>query len=184
MVRLLSAQIGSQLNKSELGSTLRLNAETVNRYLDILEGTFVFSLVPPWFSNPRKEVSKMPKVYVNDPGILLATGARPAIRSPYDLLDGHAVENAAFLTLARRFERIRYWRTTGGAEIDFIVETNRGPLPIEVKFSAATSTEPVALRNFRSTYPDARQGIIVSRDAISSKGVPLIPAYVMDFVEV
>jgi hypothetical protein len=60
----------------------------------------------------------------------------------------------------------------------------RGPLPIEVKFSAATSTEPVALRNFRSTYPDARQGIIVSRDTISSKGVPLIPAYVMDFVEV
>lgn len=184
MVRLLSAQIGSQLNKSELGSTLRLNAETVNRYLDILEGTFVFSLVPPWFSNPRKEVSKMPKVYVNDPGMLLASGARTATRSPYDLLDGHLVENAVFLTLARRFERIRYWRTTGGAEIDFIVDTDQGPLPIEVKFSAAMPTEPVALRNFRSTYPDARHGIIVSRDMVAYQDATLIPAYVMDFVEV
>ena len=184
MVRLLSAQIGSQVNKSELGSTLRLNAETVNRYLDILQGTFVFSLVPPWFSNPRKEVSKMPKIYVNDPGILLATGARSAIRPSYDLLNGHLVENAVFLSLARRFERIRYWRTTGGAEIDFIVDTDRGPLPIEVKFSTATPTEPVALRHFRSTYPDAWQGIIVSRDTIAHHGVQLIPAYVMDFVEV
>lgn len=87
LVRILGSQIGSQVNKSELCATLRMNAETVNRYLDILEGTFVFSLVPPWFSNPRKEVSKMPKVYVSDPGILLASGARAPAQLNYDLLD-------------------------------------------------------------------------------------------------
>ena len=70
LVRVLGSQIGSLVNRSELSSTLRLNAETVNRYLDILEGTFMFRLLPPWFTNPRKEVSKMPKVYVGDFGIL------------------------------------------------------------------------------------------------------------------
>lgn len=65
LVRLLSSQIGSQVNRSELAPTLRLNAETINRYLDILEGTFVLRLVAPWFTNPRKEISKMPKVYLS-----------------------------------------------------------------------------------------------------------------------
>ena len=182
MVRLLSAQIGSQVNKSELGATLRLNAETVNRYLDILEGTFVFSLIPPWFSNPRKEVSKMPKVYVNDPGILLAAGTRPAVRPAYELLDGHLVENAVYLSFVTRAEKIRYWRTIGGAEVDFIVDTETGALPVEVKFTAAKPTEPVAMRNFRAAYTEARKGIIISRDTISNDGTVVIPAYLLDFL--
>lgn len=182
MVRLLSAQIGSQVNKSELGATLRLNAETVNRYLDILEGTYVFSLVPPWFSNPRKEVSKMPKVYVNDPGILLAAGARSTVRPAYELLDGHLVENAVYLSFVAKAEKIRYWRTIGGAEVDFIVDTETGTLPVEVKFTAAKPTEPVAMRNFRAAYTEAKKGIIISRDTISDDGAAVIPAYLLDFL--
>jgi len=182
MVRILGSQIGSQVNKSELGTTLRLNAETVNRYLDILEGTFVFSLVPPWFSNPRKEVSKMPKIYVSDPGILLASGARLSARLSYDLLDGHSVENAVWSSLAARSGGIRYWRTSGGAEVDFIVDTDSGPLPVEVKFTASKPSEPVAMRNFRAAYPEARRGLIVSRDTIGVDGIPVVPAYLMDFV--
>jgi hypothetical protein len=108
LVRVLGSQIGNQVNKSELGATLRLNAETVNRYLDILEGTYVFSLVLPWFSNPRKEVSKMPKVYVNDPGILLASGSQGIGETPYALLDGHRVENAVWSALSAQGQEIRY----------------------------------------------------------------------------
>ena len=183
MVRLLSSQIGSQVNKSELGSTLRLNTETVNRYLDILEGTFVFSLVPPWFSNPRKEVSKMPKVYANDPGILIASGARHASRTAYELLDGHLIENAVFLSFAARAEKIRYWRTIGGAEVDFIVETDTGTLPIEVKFTAAKPNETIAMRNFRAAYPGARRGMIVSRDVVADDGATVVPAFLVDFLK-
>ncbi len=70
------------MNRSEPASTLRLNQETVSRYLDILEGTFVFHLVSPWFTNTRKEVIKMPKAYVGDPGYLLASGAGKAETVP------------------------------------------------------------------------------------------------------
>jgi predicted AAA+ superfamily ATPase len=180
--RILGSQIGSQVNKSELCATLRLNAETVNRYLDILEGTFVYSLVPPWFSNPRKEVSKMPKVYVSDPGILLASGARAPARTNYDLLDGHSVENAVFSSLAARSESLHYWRTAGGAEVDFIVDTDAGPLPVEVKFTASKPSEPVVMRNFRAAYPEARPGLIVSRDYCGNDALPILPAYLLDFV--
>ncbi len=183
LVRILGSQIGSQVNKSELCATLRMNAETVNRYLDILEGTFVFTLVPPWFSNPRKEVSKMPKVYVGDPGILLASGARAPARLNYDLLDGHSVENAVYASLAARSDSVRYWRTVGGAEVDFIVNTDTGPLPVEVKFTASKLSEPVAMRNFRAAYPDARRGLIVSRDFVGEAAVPIVPAYLLDFLK-
>ncbi|MFZ2635239.1 MAG: ATP-binding protein [Rectinemataceae bacterium] len=191
LVRLLGSQIGSQVNKSELASTLRLNSETVYRYLDILEGTFMYRLVPPWFTNPRKETSKMPKVYVTDFGILIASGAGMVANVPYDLLDGHRVENAVWSSLGKTFgtERIKYWRTSSGAEVDFIIETDSGLAPVEVKFSTASPSEPVAMRNFRAQYKEARPGLIVSRDTIGDSpaqgsGRPMIvPAYLVDFLD-
>jgi predicted AAA+ superfamily ATPase len=189
LVRLLASQIGSQVNRSELATTLRLNGETINRYLDILEGTFVLKLVTPWFTNPRKEVSKMPKVYLTDPGMAIAADARSTEATPYDLLNGHAVENAAYSSLAGIFavEDIRYWRTTGGAEIDFIIECDTRRLPVEVKFTGTIPTEPVAMRNFKATYPETKRGIIITRDATAvpeSKTAPLlIPAYLIDFID-
>lgn len=190
LVRVLGTQMGSLVNRSELASTLRLNADTISRYLDILEGTFMFRLLPPWFTNPRKEVSKMPKAYVLDFGILLASGAAAPALVPYDLLDGHRVENAVWASLCGAFggDRIRYWRTASGAEVDFIVETDSGLLPVEVKFGAAPKSEPVAMRNFRAQYPQSRSGIIITRDALSipmppDSGRPAcIPAYLLDFI--
>jgi predicted AAA+ superfamily ATPase len=40
--------------------------ETTNKYLDILEGTFIFTRVKPYFTNVRKELSKMPKIFIED----------------------------------------------------------------------------------------------------------------------
>ena len=78
--------------------------------------------------------------------------------------------------------KIRYWRTIGGAEVDFIIETGTGLLPVEVKFTAAKPTEPVAMRNFRAAYKEARKGIIILRDTLSNDGALVIPAYLLDFL--
>lgn len=188
LVRVLFAQVGSQVNRSELSSTLRLNQETVSRYLDILEGTYVIKLVPPLFSNPRKEVSKMPKAFVTDPGFALATGSAQPENSAYDLLDGHWVENRLWSVISGAFgqERVKYWRSVGGAEVDFVVETDSGILPLEVKFKGGTIKEPLAMRNFREAYPASLPGIIVSRDQVSVPGKPgepfVIPAYLAEYL--
>lgn len=79
---------------------------------------------------------------------------------------------------------IRYWRTVGGAEVDFIVDTDEGPLPVEVKFTASTPSEPVAMRNFRTNYPQARPGLIISRDVTHEDGALAVPAYLVDFLAV
>lgn len=187
LVRVLCSRIGSQVIRSELASTLRLNQETVSRYLDILEGTFVLNLVPPWFTNPRKEVSKMPKAYISDPAFALATGTGMAETLPYEFLDGHLVENAVYATLRGTFgtEQVKYWRTASGAEIDFIVAAGNELLPLEVKFTGAMPKEPVAMRNFKGAYAATRGGVVISKEhvAVGDSDKPtIIPAYLADYV--
>lgn len=187
LIRLLASRIGSQVNRSELSSTLRLNQETLNRYLDIIQGTYVAALVAPWYTNPRKEISKMPKVYLSDPAFARAGGI--AVPRNYSLLDGHRVENAVYLSLLSHYpsEAIKYYRTASGSEVDFIVETGNGILPLGVKFTGTKSTEPLAMRNFKEKYTQALSGVIITKDHLDlpdEANLPLmIPAFMLDFID-
>ncbi|MFQ6067305.1 MAG: ATP-binding protein, partial [bacterium] len=70
LVSLLSHQVGSLLNKVEVCNTLGIHFRTLENYLDILKGTFIFSFLKPFFTNIRKELSKMPKIYADDMGVI------------------------------------------------------------------------------------------------------------------
>jgi len=66
LLKLLASQIGNLVNKSETGNVLQLDHRKLNHFLDILSGTYVINLLSPFFTNTRKEISKMPKVYFNN----------------------------------------------------------------------------------------------------------------------
>jgi len=135
LVKILSHQVGNLINRSELSSTLGLTEKTVKKYLYFLEKTFVINLVKPFFRNARKELTKSPKVYFSDLGLLhLAQGILPSIQKP---TRGNVFENACFLRLKELhlLKPPQFWRTKSGAEVDFIIsstETGK-PIPIEVK---------------------------------------------------
>ena len=61
---------GGLWNASQLAQSLGLSYHTVNRYLDILEQTFLIRRLPPFFVNLRKRLVKSPKVYIRDSGVL------------------------------------------------------------------------------------------------------------------
>ncbi len=137
LVKVIASQIGQLVNRAELSSTLGLSQKTVEKYIYLLEKTFVITTIKPFFTNVRKEVRKSPKVYFNDLGFLnLAQGRLP--ETP-ESVSGHAFENACFLRLGelKSLEPIRYWRSTSGAEVDFVLTSPRhgGPVPVEVKLS-------------------------------------------------
>ena len=69
LLKLLAFQIGSQVSIHELGTKLGLNRETVERYLFLLEQSFVIFKLPAFSHNPRKEISKSQKYYFFDTGI-------------------------------------------------------------------------------------------------------------------
>ncbi|GAI57624.1 unnamed protein product, partial [marine sediment metagenome] len=69
-LRVLADQAGNLLNIDELASSIGLSRETIYGYLTLLEGTYIARRLPPYFKNLRSELTKMPKIYFEDSGVL------------------------------------------------------------------------------------------------------------------
>ena len=135
LFRILADQAGSLLNVNELSTTLRIKAETVENYLFILRKCFHIALIKPFYRNLRKELTKMPKVYLLDTGLrncLLNNFESPALRSDRGIL----WESTYFRILLDRYrqEELFYWRTSAGNEVDFVLPNIQNPYAVEVKY--------------------------------------------------
>jgi len=133
---LLAHQCGSLLNTNELSGTLKLSVTAVENYLYILRKCFHIDLVRPFYSNIRKELIKMPKVYFNDTGfrnIIINQFIQVSQRTDKGIL----LENYVYIRLRQLFgsDKVKFWRTADGDEVDFIIpEGNERGSAIEVKF--------------------------------------------------
>lgn len=147
LVRMLAGQIGGILNYSHLSSNLRLNQRTVQRYLSILEETYIVSRVQALQKNVKKRLVKSPKVYFHDTGIRnMALGDFSAFDHRTDR--GSLVENTVFQSLVRNlfsadFSSICFWRTSAGAEVDFVPDD----ILVEVKSGDFAGNPPRGLLN-------------------------------------
>ncbi len=155
MLMLLASQSGNMLNVNEISNTLRITNATVENYLYVLQKCFHITLVKPFYKNLRKELTKMPKVYLNDIGLrnILINYFAP-IEQRAD--KGLVLENFCFRVLLERHEQdqIKYWRTADGNEVDFIVETQylKG-FAVEVKFNEQEA-KLSKYKKFIENYPD------------------------------
>ncbi len=152
LVKILAGKTGQIVNRAELASTCGINEKTVEKYLFLLEKTFIISMVRPFFRNARKEMIKSPKIYFNDLGFLsLAKG-----RFGAPDIEGDVFENACFLRLKELelLESVKYWRSSAGAEVDFIIsDAKTGTIvPVEAKVSARKEALGKSLISFISSY--------------------------------
>ncbi len=184
LTKLLSSNIWNLVNVNEISSTLNISAQTVNKYLDILEWTFVFSRVSPFFKNTRKEISKMPKIFVEDISIknhLLRDF--DSIESKIDLWV--EVENFVYNELRKKFDKkqIYFYRTISKAEIDFIIEKSYNSyISIEVKYRNKVSF-PKIIKNFDENYK-TEKNIIITKDTLEKTGKNYyIPACLLSIVK-
>ncbi len=183
LVRLLSAQIGALVNKNELSNTLNLHHKTLTKYLNILEGTFIFSFVTPFYRNIRKELSKMPEVYINDTGIYYYF--QPQNLLLFDSIAGNVVENYVYNTLKgmKGLNSINFYRTIAKSEIDFVLRKGEITIPVEVKFRSKVKV-PVSIKHFRERYK-TEKSIIITKDEIKKeKDVYFIPASILGLIEI
>ena len=150
LVRALVLQIGNLVNYQELCQVSGLDYKTLKRYLGFLEKVFICQLVPPFFTNKRKELVKAPKIYFWDSGLANAVinNFSPLQQKPNA---GAILENAAFRILASGGE-VKFWRTKTKAEVDFILENSEGSTPLEIKLGAKTPKIPSSLRSFIKSY--------------------------------
>lgn len=132
LTKILSGQTGSLLEKNEISNTLGIAFKTLNRYLDILQYSYIIILLVPFFSNLRSKLTKTPKIYFYDIGI------RNSLVNNFNQFDlrpdkGALFENFIFLELASKFgmEEISFYRTVKKTEIDFVIESRK--MTVEVK---------------------------------------------------
>ena len=185
LATLLSVQQGGLVNIQELASTLGLHRETITRYIYYLEETFVIKRLTPLFSNPRTELSKMPKIYFADAGLRnLAMGSFSDLRTRSDT--GKIIEGiVASHVLRDRIlsHRINYWRTKSGAEVDLIISGAKPVQSIEVKSGFLKGvTISRGYRSFLSKYSPKKaillNSAIWSKREIAGHTVEAIPTTV------
>lgn len=136
MIKLLAVQSGGILNYAQLASDSGISVDTLKNYLWYAEQTFIISIVKPYFSNPKKELTKSPVVYFNDLGML--NYARGKF-SKLDALNGFVFQNFIFILLRAKYQTpispVNHWRTKDKAEVDFVIHKPSTTIPVEVKFS-------------------------------------------------
>ena len=153
LLTMLAHQQGGLLNVSSLSGALGVSTTKVGRWLDIFEMTFLIRRLPPYFRNVGKRLTKAPKAYLRDTGMLHHLLNVSSMAE----LDSHPIRGASFETLViedlirrERLERPStqpfFWRTQAGAEIDLLFERGSERVAIEVKsgYGSATAARHLA----------------------------------------
>ncbi len=157
LFKILSSQIGSLVNASELASTLDVSKTSIDNYLRLMQKSFHIHLVKPFSRNIRKELTKMPKIYFSDLG--LRNFFADNFKS-FEIRDdrGQLLENAALRQLLEKYDEnyIKFWRTIQKNEIDFVVE---GKEAFEIKVNPKQFKES-NYKIFLENYPDIKFSII------------------------
>ena len=139
LLTLLAYQAGSEVSVNELAQQLGMARLTVDRYLDLLEETFVLFRLPAYSTNPRKEIIKNKKIFFWD------TGIRNALLNAFDLNEnrpdiGNLFENYLVAETAKRNlldphpAELYFWRNKDKAEVDLVIKRGELLEPYEIKW--------------------------------------------------
>jgi predicted AAA+ superfamily ATPase len=180
LVKVLAFNISNLISISSLSSELKISYDNVERYLEILKHTYIIYLLKPFFKNLTTEIKKASKIYFLDLG-LRNCAIDNFLEFDKRVDKGELSENFVFREILSNFEewKINFWRTTGKAEIDFIVRKNEKIFPIEVKLAGEKLGK--GFYSFIKSY-EPEKAIIVSLDGFEKKSanktlVQKIPIY-------
>lgn len=167
LVRLLKAlalQIGSQVSYNEIGTLIGLDSKTVERYVDILEKSFIIFRLGTFSRNLRNELKASRKIYFWDLGIRNAViGNLAQIENRNDV--GELWENFVIAERLKQnaysgsFAQSYFWRTRRQHEIDYIEEEDGILQAYEFKWNTRKANAKCP-ESFKTAYPDANYNVI------------------------
>lgn len=163
LLQALALQVGSEVSFNELGRLLGLTSITVQRYIDLLEKSFVLFHLRSFSRNVRSELKKSRKIYFYDNGV------RNAILGDYKPLDLRTDTGALWenFVISERIKHNSYntyygksyfWRTQQQQEIDYIEDFDGVLHTYEFKWS--TTKLPRLTETFAKNYPDHTFAIV------------------------
>ncbi|HLW32281.1 MAG TPA: ATP-binding protein [Aequorivita sp.] len=157
LVQALAFQIGQQVSYNELARTVGLNNETITRYIDLLEKSFIVFRLPSFSRNLRNELKKSRKIYFYDVGIRnsVINNWNPAkMRQDIGPLWENflIVERMKYKSYHNLYSNDYFWRNLAQQEIDFIEDYKGIIHAYEFKWNSKKSGK--FSKSFRDAYPE------------------------------
>lgn len=167
LIKLLAFQIGQLVSVNELSLSLGVSRITVEKYLRLLEQSYIIKRVNAFSRNGSNEIKKAFKIYFIDIGIrnaVIDSFADVELRED----KGHLFENFVYLEFLKTYAndafppQIYFWRTEQKMEVDFVLYKDEKVSAFEVKWSP----EAVVFKKFLKNYPMADTSVLSLHDYI------------------
>jgi len=163
LLKAIALQLGSEVSLRELATLLQTSGETIDRYIHLLEQSFVIFRLPSFSRNLRKELAKKQKIYFFDLGI---RNSLLQNFTPIDLRNdiGALWENFFITERMKHHQRTRekvnmyFWRTYDQKEIDLIEEKDGEIVATEIKWNDRKKKK--LPRDFLLAYPESKTACV------------------------
>ena len=140
-LQLCAGHVGQQLNLSQLAAACGISQPSAQRWLSILEASYIVFRLSPYFNNFNKRVTQTPKLYFYDTGLACSLlGIESAERLAIDRLRGHLFENFIIADFYKQYLNtakqppLYYWRDKNGLiEVDCLIDEGRQLFAVEIK---------------------------------------------------
>lgn len=168
-ISMLAYSSGEILNKAKFASALDVSEPTINHYLEIVEGTFLWRKLPAFQSNKKKILIKSPKGYIRDTGLInyflkIETHEQLLSHPNYGYIWEVFVIEQIVKSLQRNQRNFNtyFYRSKNKLEVDLIIESPQGLIPIEIKSGSSTEANKLNhLKKFIEEY-ECPYGILVN----------------------
>lgn len=183
LLRLLAVQIGNLVNVNDLSRESGLPYARCEEYIYLLQKMYIIKLVEPFFTNKRKVIGKMNKVYFCDLGL------RNIIYNSFNEIgfrtdNGALFENYVLLELWRNrqaSDTIYFYRTQNGTEVDYVLDGALRKLAVECKYKRLQNPLSIpSLNNFADEEKIELRYIANINLEAEYKGVHLVPGILVD----
>ena len=159
--KLLTYQSASLVNMSNLSNDIGIDAKTIKNYASILETSYICKFISPYSFNTKKRLIKSPKLFFFDTGLLnFFYGNEDSEMMLNRAYWGAILETFVFSEIYKEIKDLTsrillyFYRTSNGAEVDFILEKGMNLYPIEVKSSIKIESQDIrGIKSFMETYP-------------------------------
>jgi predicted AAA+ superfamily ATPase len=141
--QMLAHTHGQLINFSQLAMNMELSRQSIRKYLDILQETFMIRQLQPFHANVKKRLVKSPKIFIRDSGIFHTLMGINAFQE----LTGHSILGMSWegfcieqiLNQLPRGWNAFFYRTQAGAEVDLVLQRRFGETPIFIEFKYSQS---------------------------------------------
>ena len=190
LMKIMAEQSGSLRDDQKVINALKCSRNTMLKYQGFLMATWQYVEIEPYIGNSLKRLVKSSKGYLKNNGLIsYFTGIKELPILHQTGLVGHRFENwflnelKSFMDPISEYNKISFWRTHSGQEVDFVVQTSDRIIPIEVTYSSQSTPKKVRnLKTFLRNYPGSNFAVYLYQGPMQYDGennILFLPAWMV-----